>query len=95
MDFFYLRVRIEVARDRKAVGVVLEHADGERLDSARDQEAIHGREAGASGSLDKINFLGVFLAREDDGAAGGVAVAVEIFRHRVDDNVRAEIDRLL
>ena len=46
------------------------HAHGQRLDAARDQEAIHGREAGSGGALEEIDFLGVGGASEDDGAAG-------------------------
>ena len=95
VDLFHLWMRVEMARDGDAVGVVLQHADGERLDSARNEEAIHRRESGARGALDEINFLGVFGAREDDRAAGGVAVTVEIFRHRVDDDVSSKFNRPL
>ena len=95
VDFFDFGVRVEMAGDGDAVGIVLEHADGQRFDSARNQEAIHGSEAGARGTLDEINFLGVFRAREDDRTAGGVAVTVEIFGHGVDDDVGAEFDGAL
>ena len=51
-----------------------------------------GAEAGAGGALNKINFLGVLLTREDHRAAGGVAVAVEILGHGMNDDVRAKFD---
>src|SRR5579871_4082778 len=86
---------VEMASHRNAVGVVLEHAHGERLDAPGNQEAIHRRESGAGGTLDEINFLGVFRAGEDDGAASGVAVTIEVFRHRVDDDVRAKFNGTL
>src|SRR5262245_40555526 len=85
-------MRVEMACYGEAIGVVLQHADGERLDATRNQEAIHGGKTRAGRALDEINFLGVFLFCEDDGAAGGVAVAVKIFRHRVDDDVSAKFN---
>ncbi len=42
-----------------------------------------------------INLFGVFRARQDRSAASSVAVAVEIFRHGMDDDVRAELDGAL
>ena len=75
-----------------AVGVVLEHADRQRLDAAGDQEAVHGRQARARRTLDEVDFLSVFRTRQDNGAAGRVAVAVEILRHRMHDDVRAQLD---
>src|SRR5260370_12959401 len=37
--------------------VVLEHANRQRLDAARNEEAIHGREAGARGALNEIDLF--------------------------------------
>ncbi len=85
-------VRIEMARHSDAVGVVLQHANRERLDAARNEEAIHGREARSRGALDEINFLRVLGTREHHRAASGIAVAVQILRHGVNHNVRAEFD---
>src|SRR6266851_6481434 len=92
MHLAHFRMGVEMASDGNAVGVVLEHADGQRFESARNQEAIHGSEAAARGTLDEVNFFSVLGARENSGAAGGVAVAVEVLGHGVDDDVRAELD---
>ncbi len=35
-------MRVEMARNGDAVGVVLEHANRQRLDPARNEEAVHG-----------------------------------------------------
>src|SRR5260370_31709232 len=58
-DFLDFRMGVEMARHCDAVGVVLEHANRQRLDAARNEEAIHGRQACARGALDKIDFLGI------------------------------------
>src|SRR5215813_13922527 len=86
---------VKMAGHRDAVDVVLEHANGESLDAARNEEAIHGSETGPGGALDEIDFLGVFGAGKDDSATGGVAVTIEVFGHGVDDDVSAEFDRTL
>src|SRR5258708_38690096 len=52
-------MRVEMARHGDAVGVVLQHANGERLDAARNEEAIHRRKSGSSRALKEINLLGV------------------------------------
>ena len=93
--FFNFRVRVQMAGNGLAVGVVLKHANGKSLDAARSEEAIHGREAGSGGSLDEINSFGVVGAAEDDGAAGGIAMAIEIFGHGVNDDVGAEFQGAL
>ena len=91
----HLGMLLEIARDCHAVGIVLGHAHGQRLDAARDEEAIHGREARAGGALQEIDLLRVGRAREDHGAAEGVAMAIEILGHGVHHDVRAELDGAL
>ena len=81
--------------DRHSVGIVAVHAHGQGLDAARNQKAIHGREARARRALYEIYLLGFFRAREDYRAAGAVAVAVQIFGHGMDHDVRAQRERLL
>ncbi len=54
-----------------------------------------GARPAASGPLDEIYLLRIFRARQHDGAARGVAVAVQILGHRVDHDVRAKLDRPL
>src|SRR5258708_24744933 len=83
---------VERARQGDAVGVVLEHANRQRLDAARNEEAIHGRQACARGTLDKIDFLGIFWTCKHYRSAGGIAVAIQVFRHGMNNDVRAKLD---
>jgi len=41
VDFANFGVSVEMARDRDAVGVVLQHAHGEGFEPARNQKTIH------------------------------------------------------
>src|SRR5271157_4526308 len=93
--FADLGMSVEVASDGLAIGVVLKHANGESLDTPRNQKTIHGRQASTGRSLNEMNFLCVFGAREDHGTTGTVAVAVEVFGHRMDYDVRTEFDGAL
>ncbi len=95
IHFADFRMGVEMTGHGNSIGVVLEHADRERFQAARDEEAVHRSESAACRALDKIDFLGVFGTRQDGGAAGGVAVAVEIFGHGVHDDMRAELDGAL
>ncbi len=94
-NFADFGVSVQVASDSDAIGVVLQHANGESLDATRDQEAIHGSQASSGGALDEIDFLGIFGASENHAASGRVTVAIKIFGHGVDDDVRAERDGAL
>src|SRR5262249_5738459 len=91
-DFADFGMGVEMACDGDAVDVVLQHADGKGLEPARNQEAVHRSKACTRGALQEVNLLGIFGPREHDGAAGGVAVAVEVFRHGVNNDVRTEFD---
>src|SRR5579863_9775501 len=44
------------------------------------------------GALNKINFLSVFGSRKNDAAPSRIAMAVEIFGHGMDHDVRAKSD---
>src|ERR1700738_1464611 len=88
-------MRVEMAGHRDAVSIVLEHSDSERLQAAGDKEAVHGSEASPGRALDEVNLFGVFRTRQDRCTASGVAVAVEIFRHGVHNDMRAELDGAL
>ena len=94
-DALDLGMIFKEAGESDAVGVMLGHAHGQSFDSARNQKAIHGSQAGAGGALHEIDALGVFWLRQDDGAAEGIAMAIQIFRHGMDDDARAKFDRLL
>jgi hypothetical protein len=95
VDALHAGVTFEEARERDAVGIMLSHAHGQCLDSAGNQEAIHRREAGTGGALHEIDALGIVRLRKNCGAAKGVAVAVQIFGHGMDNDARAELDGLL
>src|SRR5947208_1786511 len=94
-DLFYFWMSIEMARHGNAVGIVLEHTDGQGLDAARNEEAIHGRQSRSGRALDEINFLGVLGTRQHHCSAGGVTVAVQILCHGMHNDVRAELDGTL
>jgi len=91
----YFRVRIKVPRDSQAIGVVLKHSHCERFDATRRQEAVHGRQAGARGALNKVNLLGILRTRKDHRTSSRIAVPVQVFGQRMYDDVRAEFDRAL
>src|SRR6267143_1058803 len=94
-DLLNFGMRVEMARHGDAVGVVLEHANGQSLDAARNEEAIHGREARAGGALNEIDLFRVFVTREHHCSARGIAVAVQVFRHGMNHDVRAQFDGAL
>ena len=67
----------------------------ERLRAAQHQPRVERAQDRARGVLDEPQPLDVLVARRDDDAADAVAVAVEVLRRAVDDQVRAELDRPL
>ena len=83
------------SRQRQAVGVVLRHAQRQRLGAAQHQPRVERAEDRARGVLDEPQPLDVVVARGDDDAADAVAVAVQVLRRAVDDEVGAELERPL
>src|SRR5579864_8529021 len=69
---FHFGMRFQKLRDGHPIRFVLLHADGESFDAARDEEAVHRREAGSGGALQEIDTVGVFLTREDGGTASAI-----------------------
>ena len=92
---FYFPVRLQKLRHCHPIQIVAVHAHGKRLKSTRNQKAIHRRETGSSGPLHEIYFFGVFGTRKDHRAADAITVAIQVFRHRVDDDMRPQRDGLL
>ena len=86
---------VEPGGDRPAARVVALHADRERLDPAQHQERIHRREDRADGVLEPSDPLRVLGTRRHHASADAVAVAVQVLRRRVHDDVGAQLDRLL
>ena len=91
-DAAHLRVLREKAGDRAAVGVVLAHADGERLDAAQDEPGLERREDATGALLHEAKLLGEVGARRDEDSAKAVGMAVEELGGRVHDNIGAQLD---
>ena len=78
------------SRQRQAVDRVLRHAQRQRLGSAQHQPRIERAQNRAGGVLNEPQPLDVFVAHGDDDAADRIAVAVQILRRAVHDEVGAE-----
>ena len=90
-----LRVRLQKLRHGEAVLVVPLHPERQRLGAAQHQPRVERAEDRALGVLHELQPLDVVVPRRDDDAADAVAVAVEILRRAVHDQVGAEFDRPL
>ena len=95
IDLLGRRVLGEELRHAPAILVVLAHAHGQGLRAAHDEEGVHRREDRARGVLNEGHLAGLFFIVEHDHAADAVAVAVQVFRRRVHDDVGAEFERAL
>ena len=95
MDVPDLRMRREELGERQPVGAVLHHPDRERLGPAQHQPRIERSQDRAGRVLHELQPLDVVVAHRDDDAAHAVAVAVQILRGAVDDEVGAELERAL
>ena len=87
-----LRVSLQILRHGQAVRVVPFHPERQRLRAAQHQPRIERTEDRALRVLHERQPLDVVVARRHDDAADAVAVAVEIFRRAVHDEVGAELD---
>lgn len=95
IHLLHFRMRRQEVRDCRRVFRVTFHPQGERLDPAQDEERVHRSQYGADRVLQEVESLGQFLVLDDDRAADHVRVTAEVFRHRVDDDVRAQFERTL
>ena len=95
VDLAHERVAIQVLGDGLRVLAVLAHTHGERLDATQDEPAIERRGDTASRVLVKLHLAVELLVRGQNRAADDVAVPVEVLGRAVDDDVRAEVERLL
>ena len=95
VDLAHERVIVQVFGDGLRVLAVLAHTHGERLDATEDEPAIEGRGDTASRVLVKLHLAIELLVRGQNRAADDIAVSVEILGRAVDDDVRAEVERLL
>ena len=90
-----LRVALEEARDGEPVGADALHAERERAEPAHDEERVERRHQRAV-VLPPVEDLRHDVLRLGDAApADDVAVPVDVLGDRVDDDVRAELQRAL
>ena len=92
---FHFRMRLQKFRHRHPVRVVTVHSHRQRLDSARNKEAIHRRKPCSGRPLNEINLLGISRTSENRSPTRAIAVPIQIFRHRMDHNVGAKLNRSL
>src|SRR6478672_10880022 len=91
----HARVSFEEAGDRMCVVTVLAHTYCQRLDAAEHEPAVERPGHGAEGLLqEREPFRDGWIVRCRE-AADDVGMAAEIFRRRMDDDVRAELQRAL
>ena len=81
--------------DRLRVREVLVHAHVQRAHAAQREIAVERRAGDAEAVGPPRELVAERGVARDDRAADDVAVAVQILRRRVHDDVRAERDRLL
>ena len=89
------RVADEQVDDGAGVRAVAVHPHGERLDAAQHEVAVERRGHRAGRVLGEAQALGERVVVDGDEAADDVAVAAEVLRGRVHDDVGAERQRLL
>ncbi len=89
------RVAVEELGDRPAVLGVLLHPQRQRLDSAQHEPAVERPGNGPERLLQERQALGDGRIVGGDEAADDIGVPAEVFRRRVDDDVGAELERLL
>ena len=89
-DLRHLRVPAKELRQRQAVAECCAIRSGQRLGAAQHQPRVERAQDRAGRVLDELQPFDVLVADGDDDAADRVAVAVEVLRRAVDDQVGAE-----
>ncbi len=87
------RVRLQKTRNVQSGFFVSLHAQLQRVQAATNEPCVEGTERAAEVNQRTLTELGQRRATADDGATERVAVAVEIFRQRVDNVVGTECER--
>ena len=90
-----LRVLREELGDVLGVRRVALHAHVERLQAAQHEEAVERARHAADRVLEEAEALGERVVAREHRAADDVAVAVQVLRRRVDDDVGAELEGAL
>ncbi len=93
MDALHAGMILKEARDHASIRIVLFHAHGQRLDPPRHEKAVHRSEACARRALQEIDFLRIGRTRQNNRPSERIAMPVQVFRHRVDDDLRSERNR--
>ena len=91
-----LRVAFEEARDFERVRRMPLHAERQGAQAAQREKAAERIEHAAGGVLQEaqpVDEIGVVA--HDRGAADDVGMAADVFGHRMDDDVEAELQRPL
>ena len=86
---------VEPGGDRARVLAVLPHPHRERLQAAQDEPAVERARHGAERLLEEVEALRDRRVVRADEAADDVRVAAEVLRRRVEDDVGAEVERVL
>ena len=88
-------VAVEELRDAPRVLAMRAHPYRKRLQPAQHEPRVERAGHGAERLLQEVEALGERVVVRRDEAADDVAVAAEVLRRRVDDDVGAEVERLL
>ena len=96
MHCIHARMIGEPCRDLERIVRMHAHPAGERAHSAQDQPAIEGRRNSAGRALNLTDALkNSRCLFRDNSTAHHIGMATEIFRCRMHDEIRAEIERAL
>jgi len=91
-----LRMTFEEARDFERVRRMPLHPERQRAQSAQGKEAAERIEHAAGGVLQEAKPVDeIAVVANDRGAADDIGMTADIFGHRMDDDVEAELQRPL
>ena len=94
-DAIDARVLLQERHDRSRVLLMAVHPHREGLRAAQDEETVHRPGDPARRVLDVGEPIGPLFVARHDGAADDIGVPAEVLRHRVQDEIGAERERLL
>ena len=80
---------------RLSIPLLAVEAELQRLDSSQQKKAIEWSQRVSFGVLQEIDFLSEILVTHDDGSGSDVVVSTQILRRGVQNDVRAQVERIL
>src|SRR5581483_3580965 len=96
MDAFNMSILREILSDFRRVLAMRPHSPWQCAHAAQDEPTIERRGDGAAGVLNVANaFEKVVVDLADENSAEHIAMAAEIFRGRMQDDIDAEVERAL